>query len=58
MSPIVELRGEALGVFLDSMQELAAGDWPPYVLRFAFDEGLKVKVNEHTWSPPMGEVTG
>lgn len=25
-------------------------------VRFALDGGLKIKVNEHTWSPPLGRL--
>lgn len=53
MDPIVELTpGEAdhlLALLTDSRREYQS-------VKFAFDDGLKVKIGLGTWTPPMGQV--
>lgn len=56
---MVVLEGSDLNSFLGSIGAIdhsvdAGGDI--YRMRFMIDEGLKVKINEETWSPPMGEI--
>lgn len=57
MGPIVDVTGDDLAELLDELADLA-GRYRDraYRVSFAIDGGIKIKVNEYTWSPPMGEV--
>ena len=56
MDEMVIFEGEDLDALLRQLEWIgeryAAADLRR--VRFAFDGGLKIKVNEHTWSPPLG----
>jgi hypothetical protein len=54
----VILEGEELSDFLDYMRRITRDGTVDgvYRVRVAIENGVKVKVNEHTWSPPMGAV--
>lgn len=61
MDPIIALQGEALQRFLDLMEQVIwqnqTSAFPVHTLRIAIDGGgVKVKVNEFTWTRPMGVV--
>jgi hypothetical protein len=60
---IVLMEGDALAAFLVNMDMVCnayfrQGNTPGvYQLRFAIDEdGLKVKVNDYSWSPARGRM--
>jgi hypothetical protein len=51
---IIVIDGVPLRLLL---QELAAGPHPPATLRVWFDDGgAKFKLDNSTWSPPLGRV--
>lgn len=60
MEPIVILESHDLNSFLGSVGGIehakdAGGDI--YRMRFAIDgDGIKVKINEEMWSPPLGHI--
>lgn len=53
------VEGEALAELLDELAHVASRlRQQAYRLRIAVDGGqLKLKVNEETWTPPLGAVT-
>lgn len=56
MGPIVDVTGDDLAELLAEMTDITGHRSHVYRLSFAIDGGIKIKVNEATWSPPMGEV--
>jgi hypothetical protein len=57
---MIILTGSDLNSFLGSIGAIdhsvdAGGDIRR--ISFMIDDGLKVKINEEVWSPPMGDVT-
>jgi hypothetical protein len=58
MDEIVEFKGQELTELLDRLRSLVEDDGHGSVhsIRFAVDGGLKLKVNNSTWTPPLGQV--
>lgn len=55
LGDIVVLRGQAMRDLIEHLQAAEGGG--AYELRFAIDDGgLKVKINNLTWSVPLGTV--
>ncbi len=54
LGDIAVLRAEQLREFIEYIAALA--ETGVYELRFAIDDGLKVKVNNQTWSIPLGKI--
>jgi hypothetical protein len=52
VNDIVIFEGLALTDLLERLQDLDAAD--VYRLRVCVDGGFKIKVNEGTWTPPLG----
>lgn len=52
---IVELTGEDLERFIRTMSALEYGD-PVRKISVVVDGGFKFKINEFTWSPPLGQI--
>lgn len=48
---VIEVTGDDLKMLLAYLD-----DDQIYKLSFAFDDGLKVKVNEKVWTPPLGKL--
>ena len=54
MEPIIVLEGVQLRAFLETLRN---ENRCFHKVSFAIDEaGLKVKINEGVWSPPLGKV--
>lgn len=60
MGPIVRLEGPGLSMLIQSIANVEnriSGGGGIYRLRFAIDEGgIKVKINEGIWTPPLGSI--
>jgi hypothetical protein len=60
MEPIVRLEGPGLSMLVQSIANVENrinGGGGIYRMRFAIDDGgIKVKINEGVWSPPLGEI--
>lgn len=56
MGPIVYVTGDDLAELLAEMRDVGMHSANVYRVSFAIDGGIKIKVNEATWSPPWGEV--
>lgn len=55
MKDIVILDGYELKKFLEHMQNAINSD-QVHTIRFAVEDGLKIKVNQHVWTPPYGKM--
>lgn len=55
MDDVVILEGDDLEKFFEHIAN-AASSGRVRKLRFAVDDGLKIKVNEYVWSPPYGKM--
>lgn len=55
MKDIVILEGDDLQRFLDHMKNAAESNQVRR-MRFAVEDGLKVKVNEFVWTLPYGKM--
>jgi len=51
-----EITGAELDQLLDTIDYARSQPFGIYKMSFADDGGAKVKINEYTWSPPMGTV--
>lgn len=53
---IVLVEGEQLDSLLSILADAATRPGLIRSLRFAIDDGIKIKFNSETWSPPYGEI--
>lgn len=51
LGPIYTLRGDALRALTAALQDSGV-----YEVSLALDGGVKFKVNQGSWTPPLGEV--
>ena len=60
MEPIVRLEGPGLTMLVQSIANVESripNGGGIYRMRFTIDDGgVKVKINEGVWSPPLGEI--
>lgn len=59
MGPIVRIEGPQLEMVLSTIKssEERIGRGGIYRMRFAIDDGgVKIKINEGVWSPPLGDI--
>lgn len=54
MYDIVTLTGEDLGTLLDIMR--AADRRLPWQIKICVDGGVKIKIDEGVWTPPLGRI--
>lgn len=57
MQDIVILEGDDLKKFFEHIGNAAESN-RVYRLRFAVEDGIKIKVNEYVWSPAYGKMEG
>lgn len=57
MEALIKIEGEALAEFMKHCVWLIAHHDDAFRLRIAVDDGqLKMKIDEHIWTPPLGAV--
>lgn len=54
VKPVVLVEGNALEDLIDELSRIARRE--PYAIRFAIDGGIKIKVDNGVWSPPLGQI--
>ena len=54
LGDVAVVRGETMRNLIEHLQ--MAEEQGAYEMRFAIDGGLKVKINNETWSVPLGTV--